>query len=377
MNIALNKLESIANRTSLINVHHVFYPEFNNFSNNLLRTPIFFPALNQLCSEETIAIKAINVAEKNAIKELKSIEKQARKYVIKYNAINPEILSLLDQEQKLLAENKIVIFPLEQVFFILLHDEIADHSLFLKKFGKINRINDCKYIITKDIFPKYCAWINQEFYLTQQKQSSTWHSLHLLRVFHERYNAEICDSIIEQLAQEKRDSLILQQAHNDVIRYVNFENQPPPDWLLIIEEYKIHILRIVAFLKENLPSQMQQPLSLDKITNWSYIIQGRYFEYQNKRVRFHRLKALDNDKNGRSHDGIPSEVFKVLMRNKVTKWSLGNMLQAILRDSEKDNTKTIYDACRQINKQISTKCGLQEFLIITTESVQINPQYLD
>lgn len=377
MNIALNRLESIANRASLINVHHIFYPEFNNFSNNLLHVPIFVPALNQLCSKETIARKAINIAEKNAIKELKSIEKQARKHAIKHNAINFEMLSLLDQEQKLLAENKIVIFPLEQVFFILLHDETADHSLFLKKFGKINRINDCKYITTKDIFPKYCAWINQEFYLTQQKQSSTWHSLHVLRVFHERYNAEICDSIIEQLIQEKRDYLILQQAHNDVIRYVNFENQTPPDWLLIVEEYKIHMLRIVAFLKENLPSQMQQPLSLDKITNWSYIIQDRYFEYQNKRVGFHRFKALDNDKKGRSYDGVPSEVLKVLMRNKVTKWSLRHMLQAVLQYSEKDTTQTIYDACHHINKQISTKCGLQEFLIITTESVQINPRYLD
>lgn len=278
MNVALNKLESIANRIILINSHHLFYPELNCFVKSLLYENTFFPICNKLLTEEFNARKVLMLAEKRVIKEIKSVTKKIRTYLLKHGSMHPQIQSLLDQQLQLLAENKIMTSPLEQVVFMLLHDETADHSLFLKKFGKINVIGDCKNITTHEIFPEHHAWLNQSLYLIQKQQSATWYSLHVVRVFHERYDAEVCDSICNKLDSKKRDSSALRQAHDEVMRYINFPNQQPPNWLLTIEEYKIHILRIATLLKENDLLLVQQPLSTEKSLNNPNLFTYQYLD---------------------------------------------------------------------------------------------------
>lgn len=255
-NQTLNNLESIVKRILLIHTHNLFFPELNAFCKRIFKEKLFISLFRELYNEFINANNQLITAKKDALEELRSIENKIRSYVLSCKTVDRKIIYWLDKAQKKIEKDEPLISSLEFAVFNLLHDPITNHDLFMQSFGEIKQINDCKYISIKDIFPKYHAWINQRFYVNQKNKESDSYSLHVLYIFYERYDAEYCDQLIEQLSKKNINTLDLESQHNEIIRYTSFKNQIDSQFFPTMEEYKIHVQRIFdrlqTYLLDNL-----------------------------------------------------------------------------------------------------------------------------
>jgi hypothetical protein len=384
MTSKLSALKAIIDMANSSNTPQALFPLTSQFSKLTFQDPDFQAPLKKITKEGNKVFATMLKAERDALNELKSHEKTIRKYVTSNNLTNPSILQALDTFQDQLKNTpklNTLIIPLEHALYTLVNDDTFDHSAFTQTFGKIKQINDDKWIDRADAFPKFHAWNNKASYLAQEKQTATWYSLNQLLVFYERYNWETYDNLIEKLQRDGKDISQLQEEHKALTEYAEFNI--PTRLFPTIEEYKNYMLQIYLHIQNQshvITATPEQP----KIIDWSYVIGKRKFSHAGKHVTFREFKLFEKKKKKRSAYGYPSEILKIITQEKNKRkksWQYLRLFENILgTDPEQTDDQILqamFDACEQINRQISDKCDLKDFLLYDKDSVRINPRYLN
>lgn len=384
MNSKLNSFKAIFDSANSVNIPKIFFPLLYQFIKLLLQNTDLQASLKKITKEGKKIFAIVQKAERDALNELKSHEKTIRKYVTNNNVTNPLVLQALDAFQDQLKNTTtlhILIISLEHALYDLVNDDISDHSAFTQTFGKIKQINDDKSIDRAEAFPKFDAWNERVAYLAQEKQTATWYSLNQLLVFYQQYNWEAYDNLIKELQRDGKDIVQLQKEHNALTQYAYF-NIPTP-LFPTIEEYKNYMLQIYLYLQNESHVTTTAP-EQPKITDWSYDISKRKFLHANLPATFRKFKLLEKDKKKRRHYGLPSEILTRITpeKNKRKKsWKCLQLFEDIIGTAPEQTNDQIlqamFDACEQINSQIHEKCGLKNFLLYDTDSVRINPRYLN
>lgn len=249
----ISKLRSYANRITIPTIPAVFFPLLHEFLAFLLPSPAFQKALKIIMAKGEEAEKHLETFEKAGLDELKSKHIQMRKYATS-NHVPHQFVEALDAFEIRLKEsdqlNRMLFVPLEQALSSLLNDEDVDHSDFTQTFGKINQINDYKFIKTQDAFPKFDAWEKASAYFVQLKQKADWFSLNQLMVFAERYDLRYYDNLINELIKKGVDISKLQEEQKALMMYAYFDGINSANLFPSIEEYKSHVMRLVESIAE-------------------------------------------------------------------------------------------------------------------------------
>lgn len=251
--LIVNKLHTHAKRIAIPTIPTVFFPLLHEFVAFFLPNPAFQKPLKIIMARGEEAEKHLKTFEKAGLDELKLKYIQMRKYVTNHNVPN-QIVQALDTFESRFEKsdvlNRMLFVPLERALDTLLNDEQADHSNFTQTFGKINQINDDKFIRTADAFPKFDAWEKASVYFAQIKLKADWYSLNQLMVFAERYDLRYYDNLINELIKKGVDISKLQEEQQALMMYAYFDGTNSANLFPSIEEYKCHVMRLVESIAE-------------------------------------------------------------------------------------------------------------------------------
>ncbi len=250
----ISKLQSIVDQANQTSSPKLFFTLLYEFAKLLLFGPQFKEALKIIFDKGKKVNEALKAQAKEALEELKRNMQRISQYVKNNNVTNQSVIQYLDTFQDRLKKLDLLelaplLFPLEEALWELLNDESTDHGNFIKTFGKINRINDYKFIRTADAFPKFKAWEQESFYFIQIRQTADWHSMNHIVAFLERYDLKIYDTIIDELTETGMDATKLKEEHSALIKYAYFEKAPSSNLFPTTEEYKHHMRRVLEAIK--------------------------------------------------------------------------------------------------------------------------------
>lgn len=349
MNLLLEQLQSIINAAQHINTPRDFFPLLYEFGKLVLCNPDLGEIINSIQQEELGVTTKLKQIKKYATNELKQIAKKISLYIRNKKNIDPEIQHDLDNFKSKIDNNiESAFYSLESALFLLLHDESDNHSLFLKKIGKIQQINAYKFFRTEDAFPKFNNWRNTDTYIAQQKRISSSFSLNQIMGFFERYDWQVHDHIKGNLTKKGINTKQFTQEHIELMRYSNSDGTKIPESSPTIREYKNYMRRVFFAIKKLILSTSKE------------IINQSLFKYNYKDIDGVRTGTLYFNKQTCTLTGKSAMLLQLIAKNKgshLAKDEAGNYID----DGSTTTNKQVDNAIRVIKNNIENTFKINDF----------------
>ncbi|MDR3550502.1 MAG: hypothetical protein P4L31_03750 [Candidatus Babeliales bacterium] len=358
------------------------------FADLFLHDSLLIPISNELYKAQNDITAPLNAILKKLSQKTSNLCKKTEEYVKKNHITDQDIINdlpwLKQQKELDVTVFFIQLFALGRIFKALLHSASTDHHEFIKQYATIDESNDLLPItfpINTDQLAAECQYLNRI------EQTCEWHYLRQIINFYIVYNPKV---YAEQKDNANKQHPINKQrldiCYNALNRAIGPTKDPyHPEEGFNPRTFKMYMQQLYLYVQKKLT----KPISLAATVNlsdWSYTPQTRKFTYQGKRAKFRIFKIRDEEpsdtkKAFRSVYGYPGKILEILTandKNKKKSWRPKILNEEIIGTNPDNNYhQAIYDACAQINKQLLKDCDLKDFLECDTNSVRINPKYLN
>lgn len=365
--LLLSKLENLYSQAKTFTTRKNFFLsiiDYLDFVHKEKSLNFIFDLLKKQKDED---LKEIKEAENNALNELKNAFKKIKTFIEKNQIKNDGIFYELKDFESidkgitiLISGNKIeqMYRKLINALYYLMKSEGLKYKNFYQKFA---RFTDDFQNIEWTFSPNVYKYLDLFSKIGRTKQTKPWFVFEKLAVFYDYY-FKLED--IQKQAYEKNDYFellgipLLKKDINTILTKENEETE-----FIKIKDYYYYLDKFHFFVKETL-SKIKE----ERKPKWSYDSINAVFTANGKRANLRK------------------ESFRAKMLELITKnekkykkiWYWDEIAEKIekLKDEEKLKNK-IYETGRDINEIIASKTGITNFLIVKTQSIQINPLYLE
>lgn len=365
----LSKLENLYFKTRISSTRKAFFLSIVNYIDFVYKKKELNFIFNLLEKQKQEDLKEIDEARKNAFVELRKAFNKIKSFVEKKKIKNEGVLYELKEfnafekgtAQTTGDEIEVRYSILTRSLYYLMRSEGLKYKNFYQKFAKFtDDFKNIEWSFSPNVY-KYLDLLPK---IGRIKESRPWFSFDKLNNFY-IYFMKIED--LQKEAREKLDyfeTIGLALLKEDINTIINKEEEPTK--FVKINDYKYYLDLLHFFIKEAV-FELKKQKEVKKY-KWEYDPNNAVFTVNSKKVNLRK------------------ESFRAKMLELITKnqknikkiWYWDEIAEKIekLKDEEKLKNK-IYETGRDINEIIASKTGITNFLIVKTQTIQINPVYLE
>lgn len=373
INFLIKKLDAIYQRAIKSPTAKLFFLSLIEYIELYEKNPILEPVWKEIVALGANDLKEIKDLEQKAYKEMRQVYKEVKEFADKNNINLPGVIESLKnfeacEKGTLTSSEGPVKARYGYLTYVLMTIVEAKNPNYLKFCRKYGVISD-EYRIQEWYFsPSYNQWEELNQKMSRIQLTKVWYSWDKLVHFYHVY--QNYETIQKRNIESNKiwDIWGLSILFKEITDILNERTKPNSQFRYFKhEDYLLHLERVHLFTKEILIGVNKKIEAKQKKQNWTYDPKTGVF-YINGRVA--QLKK----------NSLRAKILELITKNDKNKrktWDWNELYETIEKtEVGKEYQNKVYYACKGINEYIASKTGINDFLIVTTKSICINPSYL-
>lgn len=370
----LENLELIYKRAFNSSSRKIFFISIIDYIDLLYQNKnlkILWDVINKL-KEEDEEIKEFNKIKAKAEREIKKVFTEVKGFISKNNINYPSVLEQIERFESLekgtlSTTTDEVCFKYECVSYalmILVNTKNKDYLNFCRKFGDITDDFKINYWLFSKNLTEYENALSK---IGRIKYIKPWFSFDKLNEFYSIFND------VEQMKSEayKKNKIFDLWGYglltND-IKIILSGNESEQTKFIKKGDYEFYFNKVHPFIKQTLEIINRKLNEKSNNKKWFYDKDKSILFIDNKGVKFKK-------------DKFRAKLMELLTKNEKNQkkeWNWDEIVIAIEKIEEPDikYKNKVFEAGRRINESIASKTGKTQFLVVSTQTIAINKEYL-
>ena len=373
--LLLENLQSVYDRAVTASNDKTFflslYEYIEVFNNNSALEPIW----KSIVGMGNIENQHINELAEKAYTEMRSTYQEITKYVEENKIERPGVLkSIKDfvayESNSMHSSNGPIRARegcLSYALMLLAQEKTPERLEFCRKYGTIS---DEGIIAEWHFSPSFNKWEIESKRLDRLRETKVWNSWNKLVYFYKMFNNH--EEVRNEQIKENNFLGVMNTAllFDEIERVMGYKHDPDKK----IHEYKqpdylSHLQRVHQYTKEALVKVIDELAVEERKRTWTYdpasgvlYIGGKVVQFKKNNFRAKILELISKSD-----------------RNKKKTWEWDGIMEEIegLTVLDGKHKHKVYDTIKALAEAIALKTGVTDFLIYDTNTLHINPSYLE